>query len=368
VTSDWTLFPRLLAAIDDGIQRGLHSAVQVCIAHQGCELLNSASGDAAPGRPLTRDHVMPWRSAGKPLTAWLVVKTMLVDELTLETPLSECLPESQNTDKATVTIGQLLTHQSGFPDTDTGWPHHSWDESVRRVLNTPATRPAGTAAYHPQSSWFLLAEFLRRRIPVAKDRDFARVLESEVLHPLGMQESSCGIDVTARSFMPERMPTIYERVNGALQASPWMQAPWLTQPSAGGNVRGPVRDLVTFYEFLRRALAGELTEIDHQAAEWMTRRHRSGQFDQTLQHVVDFGLGVICDSNHTGAATVPYGFGRHCSKQTFGHGGSQCAMGFCDPVHELTVAWAANGFCGEGQHQRRNRAINEAIYADLGLV
>ncbi len=43
-------------------------------------------------------------------------------------------------------------------------------------------------------------------------------------------------------------------------------------------------------------------------------------------------------------------------------------MGFCDPDTKLVVAWAANGFCGEGQHQRRNRAINEAVYQDLGLT
>ena len=100
----------------------------------------------------------------------------------------------------------------------------------------------------------------------------------------------------------------------------------------------------------------------------MTRRHREGLFDRTLQHQVDYGLGVILDSNRYGVGTVPYGFGRHCSTSTFGHGGAQCAMGFVDPENELIVAWAANGRPGEPQHQKRNRAINEAIYRDLGLV
>jgi CubicO group peptidase (beta-lactamase class C family) len=99
----------------------------------------------------------------------------------------------------------------------------------------------------------------------------------------------------------------------------------------------------------------------------MVSRHRTGQFDLTLQHIIDFGLGVIINSNQYGADTVPYGFGKYCSPNTFGHGGSQCSIGFCDPERELVVAWAANGFCGEGQHQRRNRAINEAIYRDLSI-
>jgi len=69
-----------------------------------------------------------------------------------------------------------------------------------------------------------------------------------------------------------------------------------------------------------------------------------------------------------GPDTVPYGYGPHCSPRTFGHGGSQCSIGFCDPEHCLVVAWVCNGRCGEGRHQRRNRAINTAIYEDLGLA
>ena len=100
----------------------------------------------------------------------------------------------------------------------------------------------------------------------------------------------------------------------------------------------------------------------------MISRHRADQFDHTLQHTVDYGLGLIVNSNHHGAATVPYGFGKYSSAESFGHGGAQCSIGFYDPQHKLVVAWAANGFCGEGQHQRRNRAINEAIYEDIGIT
>jgi len=37
----------------------------------------------------------------------------------------------------------------------------------------------------------------------------------------------------------------------------------------------------------------------------MIARHRVGKFDQTLQHTVDFGLGVVCNSNLYGLDTVP---------------------------------------------------------------
>jgi CubicO group peptidase (beta-lactamase class C family) len=100
----------------------------------------------------------------------------------------------------------------------------------------------------------------------------------------------------------------------------------------------------------------------------MTLRRRVGAYDQTLQHVVDFGLGVICNSKRYGVDTVPYGFGRWSSEGSYGHGGSQCSLAMCDPERELVVAWAANGFCGEGQHQRRNRLMQDALYRDLGFA
>jgi CubicO group peptidase (beta-lactamase class C family) len=90
--------------------------------------------------------------------------------------------------------------------------------------------------------------------------------------------------------------------------------------------------------------------------------------DRTFQHVVDFGLGFLVDSNRYGANTVPYGFGLHCSPRTFGHGGAQSSMGFADPEHGLVVAWAANALIGEPRHNARNRAINTAIYEDLRLA
>ena len=145
------------------------------------------------------------------------------------------------------------------------------------------------------------------------------------------------------------LPIIYERDNGRLVESNYCLAPWITQPSPGASLRGPVRELGQFYEMLQRggiSTSGKQL-LSPDAVQQMTSRHRAGKFDQTFQHVVDFGLGVLCNSNQYGVETVPYGFGEHCSAATYGHGGAQCSMGFCDPVRRLVVAWSANGFCGE---------------------
>jgi CubicO group peptidase (beta-lactamase class C family) len=295
-----------------------------------------------------------------------------VDErrVKLSTRVGELLHEFNDSDKADVTVLDLLIHESGFPQSETGWPMTDWDESMRRILNTPRQLEIGTAAYHPQGSWFILGEILRRLDSTGPTSGFSTLLERRLLSPLSMSNTTSALTAQSLPLLAERLPIVYERDSGQLVACSYSHAPWITQPSPGASLRGPVRELGRFYELLQRGGQAEsgLPLVSTATIQQMTARHRVGKFDQTFQHIVDFGLGVICNSNRYGGETVPYGFGEYCSESTYGHGGSQCSMAFCDPERELVVAWSANGFCGEGQHQRRNRMINNAIYKDLGLT
>ena len=363
-------FPATATAIQEGIDRKLHTGVQIYIARNGTTVLDLAMGEAAPGVVMTSSTPMPWRSAGKPLTAVLILQQIEAGRLTLETHLCDVIHESSLTDKADVTILDLLTHQSGFPQTDTGWPHLDWDQSLHAILHEPRQLEIGSAAYHPQSSWFLLGEILRRLEADESQSSFAQILQRRLLNPLRMTETSCGFAPESLDSRAVQFPVLYERDKGQLTPSNYGRAPWITQPSPGASLRGPVRDLGRFLEMLLRGGQTESGQhiLSPATVQQTVRRHRTGEFDQTFQHIVDFGLGVICNSNQYGPDTVPYGFGKYSSPTTFGHGGSQCSMGFCDPERGLVVAWSANGFCGEWQHQKRNRMINNAIYEDLGLI
>ena len=95
---------------------------------------------------------------------------------------------------------------------------------------------------------------------------------------------------------------------------------------------------------------------------------RVGMRDETFKHKLDWGLGFIINSNHYGARTTPYGYGRHASRRTFGHSGFQSSTGFADPEHGLVVAAVTNGTPGEPRHTERFSEITEAIYEDLQLA
>jgi CubicO group peptidase (beta-lactamase class C family) len=363
-----SMFPKLQEAVSEGIRRRLHTGVQVFIQHDGQVVLDEGFGDAAVGRPMTRDTVMLWRSAGKPVTAAAIMRRIEQQALSLDETLDQFFPSLKNAPGEPLTIRRLLTHTVGPAVEQTGWPDQSWGQTVTDVLAQVRDSGSQSAAYQPQATWFLLGDILRQT-----DRDcrsFDAILKEELLVPLDLHASSCGIASGHPLYATDSFPTLFDRKGGQLVESPMSAGRWLSEPSPGGNLRGPVRDLGGFYAMMLNQGVGQSGHriMSRESVEQMTERHRTGQFDSTLQHIVDFGLGVIIDSNHHGIDTVPYGFGRHCSPLTFGHGGSQCSMGFCDPDNGLVVAWAANGFCGEGHHQRRNRAINEAIYVDLGLA
>lgn len=360
-------FQQLHSAIDDGIHRQLHTGVQVYVSKGGDVLLDEGFGTAKPGVPMTSSTVMLWRSAGKPLTAVAIMRLVEAGKLSLDSQICEVLPRCGSTLAGRTTIKQLLTHTSKITVAPTGWPQKTTTEIIQTALQSQLDNSEVTAAYQPQITWFVLGEILRNAMGADT---FAEAVREAVLSPIGLADVWCGVPTSDASQLNDRLPTIFERVKGNLAESEYSSGDWLTQPSPGGNFRGPVSQLGRFYELL--ASGGKTQNgvqvLDSKTIRDMTSRHRAGQFDQTLQHIVDYGLGLIVNSNHHGAATVPYGFGRYSSDDSFGHGGAQCSIGFYDPKQKLVVAWAANGFCGEGQHQRRNRAINQAIYEDLGLA
>ena len=358
-------FPNLTLAINDGIKRRLHTGVQVFVQTDGEVVVDDGFGEASPGQPMQRDTIMLWRSAGKPVTALAVLQAVEREQLSLDSRLASFFPEVAGQPTGEITIRDLLTHSVGEAVTDTGWPESDWPEIIVKTLSGLQRRSTSGAAYQPQATWFLLGEILQRID--SQRRDIRTILTDEIFCPLNLTQSFCGIQDHS---VNQSLPTLFERETGQLVESPMSNGKWLSQPSPGGNLRGPVRELGLFYSMLCNGGLGPSSQrlVAEETIRQMTSRHRVNLFDTTLQHTIDFGLGVICDSNHHGIDTVPYGFGRWSSPNSFGHGGAQCAMAFCDPQRRLVVAWAANGFCGEGQHQRRNRAINEAIYRDLGFA
>lgn len=378
--------PNTMAVLQDGIDRGYHFGGQVSVYRGGELIVDDAFGTLGPdsSEPMSRDHILCWRSAGKPWTAVAVMQCIERGELSLETPAYEGFAANALTtivppSGPMAQLKHVLTHTTGWNHVDIGWPNASHLESlerIRAVTFRDGAAPGEVAAYDPQGGWFVLGTLLERTADANFDDESDELPPSiiGILHKnvFTRAEVDAFIALSDENASVTKAPIApqFNTQRGANVELPMASDAALRSPSPGSSCRGPVRSLAKLYAVLLSDLAGdgEPTLLNRSSVNEMTRRHREDMMDLTFQHKLDFGLGLIINSNRYGAETVPYGFGRYASERAFGHGGAQCAMGFADPEYDLAVGWVLNGLAGEPRHNKRNREINSAIYEDLGLA
>ncbi len=362
------VLPLTMRLIVQGIEQTLHRGVQLYVSRAGRVVVDGAIGESHAGVPLTADTLNPWLSAGKPLTAVAVLRLVEAGRPTLDDPVCEVIPEFRQGGKQAVRVQQLLTHTAGLEDVISGWPNDSWDEIIARVCRTPLIElwdPGRRGAYDPGRTWFVLGELIRR----LTGRPVEEVVRDDIMRPLGMRDSWMSISPDAHRAYGERIGRMHQARGSVLKETRGHTTFICAATSPGSSCRGPIRELGYFYEMLLKG--GErkgVRLLSPQMVAMLRTRQREGVYDETFGHIVDFGLGVIIDSNRYGAETVPYGFGRYCSPSTFGHGGARTSVAFADPAHDLVVAAFANGAQPEPVHNDRFRNLTSAIYEDLRLV
>lgn len=359
---------RTRAVIEDGMKAGPHIGAQVYVSAQGEALADFGVGEASPGAAMTPESIMLWMSAGKPLTAVAIARLWENGDLRLDDPAAKFVPEFAQAGKAGITIRHILTHTGGFRFADSGGRPGSWDETLQQIARSPCEdgwTPGERAGYHASSSWFVLGEIIQR----ITGQPFERALYGLTLEACGMWKTSFSLAPTGQQEPEKRVGQMMVTAHGKREALDRESAEGRAVVSPGASARGPMRDLARFYEMLLaggRGFAGRA--LHAQTAEAITARHRAGMFDETFRSVLDWGLGFLLASDFYSDTPAPYGYGRYASRRTFGHSGSQSSCAFCDPVKGLVVAWVCNGMPGEPAHQKRQRAINEAIYEDVGLI
>ena len=317
-----------IAAVLEVLERqraaGLHTGAVVYVSLRGEVVMHEAVGE------LKTEQVLPWLSAGKPITAVAIAQLWEKELLELDDAVSRHIPDFAKRGKERITIRHLLTHTAGirWAAIEKGM---KWEEIIARICDAPIEPnwpPGQKAGYHAHTSWYVLGEIVRR----LSGRHFHEYVRDEIFQQVGMKSSYFAEE---ESYSP------------------------------GAGARGTARDLGMFYEMLLKR--GE-TVLRPQTVEAMNARHRVGMFDHTFKHVIDWGLGFIINSNQYGIDTVPYGYGRFASARTFGHGGRQCCTGFADPEHGLAAAVIFKGAPGEAAHDRRMREVLETLYQAIGLA
>ncbi len=192
----------VITGLEHGREHGWHLGAQVYVSLHGEVLLDTAVGEAAPGRALRVDDVMLWYSAGKPWTTVAVLRLWEQGLLGLDDLVADYV-DGWGNGKERATVRHVLTHTGGFPipgdpafDADI-----TFDESVALVAESPALWEPGTkAGYHPASGWRILGAIVER----VDGRRIDRYLREEVAAPLGLDDSWLGIPLDRQAEYGDR--------------------------------------------------------------------------------------------------------------------------------------------------------------------
>jgi len=402
--SQYEALPKTFALLEQGIADRTQIGAQIYVSRDGRVVADLGIGESRPGVTMTAGSMMAWFSSTKAVSSVALAQVWERGALDLDDPVTRFIPEFGAGGKAGITVRHLLTHTGGFRDADggatgrMGYPLPAWDEIIARICAAriePGWVPGKRAGYHPSSGYHVLGEIVRR----LDGRPFDRYVREAIFGPLGMTDCWIGMPPERFRAYGERIGLMQNTEGREPQPAPVVdQADFVAQPMPAGNGRGPMRELGRFYEMmLARGLGGgapdrrglgnrpglpwseakgsptqrasdDVRILSPQTVEAMMARQRYGMLDSTFQHVIDWGLGLILNSNQYGTEPVPYGYGRHASPRAFGHSGRQSSVGFADPEHGLAVALVWNGMPGEPRHQQRQREVLTALYEDLGLV
>ncbi len=359
------MLPTLKAQIEQGIANGLHLGAQVYVARHGRTIADLAIGEAAPDVTLTTEHLLPWFSAGKPITAIAIAQQWEAGQLDLDDPVATHIPEFAQHGKDAVTIRHLLTHTGGFRPEPYRFPEDNWETITAKLCAMrlePRWIPGETAGYHAASSWWILAEIVQRLSGEA----FSQYVRRHIFEPAGMRDAWLGMPAEQFDAYGNRWAMMYDTTKTPPQPRESSDKAQLIHPKPGSNACGPIRELGRFYEMLLNG--GEINGqriLKPDTVECFTRAHRIGVLDRTFKQPITWGLGFLIDSKDHVNGMHAYGYGPHASAQTFGHSGMQSSTGFADPAHHLAVALIFNGTPGERAHQQRIQTVLRALYEDL---
>eukprot|EP01043_Picozoa_sp_COSAG02_P070332 COSAG02_NODE_12410_length_1550_cov_1.713301_1_plen_203_part_00 len=174
---------------EDAIAAGLQAAASIVAVAHGRVVLAQSFGSAD-----TPESIFMMASITKPVTAMALMLLVEKGQLSLGDAVCMHLPEFCDGERATVTVGQLLSHTSGLPDmlpqnTALREARAPLSDFVAETFKTPLLFTPGTD-FSYSSMGILLAAVILERVSGQPARDFMR---ERIFLPLGMMHTELGL-------------------------------------------------------------------------------------------------------------------------------------------------------------------------------
>ena len=334
------------------VREGELPSAQLALAWRGEVVASAAFGRVEVGgqvRDAGDQTLYVGFSTTKALTSVAAWRLMARGELETSATVASVVPEFGTLGKERVTIEQLMTHTSGFPEA----PFHplEWADQTRRAQRFATWRldwePGSRFVYHRGASFWTLAAVLER----LAERDYREVVRDEVLRPLEIdglvygappelageaarvvhvgeapparQVASVGLKLPQDNAAGEAFNELY--------STPEFTA--VGVPGGGGLMTAS--GLALFYQaLLEHRVVGEATQAE-------ALRIRTGAMtDPMTGKAANRALGLVV----AGDTDRPYrSFGYTNSPATFGHAGLGGQIAWADPASGRSFVFLTNG-------------------------
>ena len=160
--------PALTAIIAANIEAGEEIGASFCAIQDGEIVADIRVGDAdrKSQAPWTEETIACVYSSGKAALALMIARAVDDGLLDYDAPVADTWPDFAANGKEAITLGQVMSHQSGvcaFADAFPGEEWFDWDAICARVAACAPMFPPGSAnGYSPQLYGFIAGEVLRR--------------------------------------------------------------------------------------------------------------------------------------------------------------------------------------------------------------
>ncbi len=148
------------------------------------------------GRSADEDTWWDLASVTKPIVGLAVMSLVESGQLLLDDTVARWLPDFAGTDKAALTVRELLTHTSGIPGQQ---PMYKWcstaAELITAIRDQPVAFPAGTNVNYSSQGFIVLGLIAE----AASGRTLDALVAERVTGPVGMARTWFGLPADLRS-------------------------------------------------------------------------------------------------------------------------------------------------------------------------
>lgn len=372
--------PAQFAALRDVIAHNVteHDELgfQFCVMQHGEPVIDIRGGwtDRRRTEEVAEDTLFAVFSSGKAAAALVIAWLVEEDRIGYDQQVKTVWPEFAQAGKDSLTIGQIMSHQSGLSGiTNPDWTAKDWfdwDKTIAQLAQqTPIFEPGSASGYHPVTYGFLAGEIAKRADK--QGRSLGRILREELCQS-AKPDDGADVWIGLPSSEHERcadmqkpkaladMGEITEATRFAFM-KPWSSpggmgaAAWREAELAGSNCHATARGLAALMQAGVDGRISGLPCLSEDTLAAFSKSRITGQ-NLVLPFEIDFAAGVMRNSPN-------YFYGPNAA--TLGHSGWGGSCVFADPVSGLHGAYVMNRQRNSLLGDVRPRALIDKLYEIL---